>query len=211
MIGRLIGSKVFWLIFAGGLAIALYLAFAVFGVQAAFVDREVNESFSASTTNIEETTSETEESSETEPAGTTNTASTDADGENAGSEDADGATSEAAGPVKVLQGAFHDAEYEGTGDAAVYRLANGSHVLRLENLNVENGPDLFVYAVAADDAYDSATVEEAGFVSAGPLKGNQGNQTYELPADFDPEVHRSVTIWCQRFSGNFATAPLRTA
>ncbi len=207
MIGRLIGSKVFWLISAGGLAVALYLAFAVFGVQAAFVDREVNESFSSSTTTTEATTSETtEKTSGTKSAETTNTASTNADGEDAG-----GAVSESNGPIKVLEGAFHNAEYEGTGDATVYRLANGSYVLRLENLNVKNGPDLFVYAVAAEDAVDSATVEEAGFVSAGELKGNQGNQTYELPAEFDPEVHRAISIWCQRFSGNFATAPLRPA
>lgn len=207
MIGRLIGSKAFWLISAGGLAIALYLAFAVFGVQAAFVDREVNEDFSTSTETTEAATSETaEETSVKEPNETANSAPTDVVDESAGN-----TTSEATGPVKVLEGAFHDAEYEGTGDAAVYRLANGSYVLRLENLNVENGPDLFVYAAAADDAVDSATVEEAGFVSAGELKGNQGNQTYELPADFDPEVHRAISIWCQRFGGNFATAPLRPA
>jgi hypothetical protein len=48
-----------------------------------------------------------------------------------------------------------------------------------------------------------------GFLSLGPLKGNRGNQTYELPAEFDPNKHRSISIWCQRFSVNFATAPLR--
>jgi Electron transfer DM13 len=86
---------------------------------------------------------------------------------------------------------------------------DGSHVLRLENPDIFNGPALYVYAVGAQDAEDSETVEEAGFLSLGPLKGNQGNQTYELPARFDPEKHRSISIWCKRFSVNFATAPLR--
>jgi hypothetical protein len=66
-----------------------------------------------------------------------------------------------------------------------------------------------VYAVAAKGASDSEMVLDAGFLNLGPLKGNKGNQTYELPAEFDPNKHRSISIWCQRFSVNFATAPLR--
>ena len=228
MIGRLAKSKLFWLASAGVGAILLYLAFAVFGVQAAFVDREVNESFSpqteatgateaaGETSTVETTESSDYASTEATVAGSTTT--TTGAGESAGAPTSEVAKAakpaepaEPAGPVKVLAGSFHDAEYEGTGEAGVYRLEDGSHVLRLENLNVDNGPDLFVYAVAAGDAFDSATVEEAGFVSAGPLKGNQGNQTYDLPAGFDPEVHGAITVWCQRFSGNFATAPLSPA
>ncbi len=67
---------------------------------------------------------------------------------------------------------------------------------------------LYVYAVAADDANDSDTVLEAGFLGLGPLKGNQGNQTYELPVDFDPAKYRAISVWCERFSVNFATVPL---
>ena len=81
-------------------------------------------------------------------------------------------------------------------------------MLRLERLEVDNGPALWVYAVAAPDAKDAATVKEAGFLEVAPLKGNQGSQTYDLPAGFDPARHRAVTIWCRRFSVNFATAPL---
>lgn len=114
-----------------------------------------------------------------------------------------------AGPVRVSSGEFHAVAHPGTGDAIVYRLEDGSHVLRLENLDIFNGPALYVYAVAAEDANDDATVLDAGFLNLGPLKGNQGNQTYELPADFDPARYRSISVWCERFSVNFATAPLR--
>ncbi|MGB3635099.1 MAG: DM13 domain-containing protein [Rubrobacteraceae bacterium] len=203
MIGRLIGNKIFWVAFAGGLALLLYLAFAVFGVQAAFLDREVNEDFSTPTTITEETSEEV--------ADTSNTDSTENSPTKDQRKDKNTATPKNTVPNRISAGAFHDAEYEGMGDAIVYRSEDGSYVLRLENLSVENGPDLYVYAVAADDAQDSITVEEAGFVNVGQLKGNRGNQTYELPADFDPEVHRAISIWCQRFSGNFATAPLSLA
>jgi hypothetical protein len=118
-------------------------------------------------------------------------------------------SSQAANPGVVSAGEFHAVAHPGTGDAVVYRLDDGSYVLRLENLDIFNGPALYVYAVAAADANDDETIEETGFLNLGPLKGNKGNQTYKLPAEFDPNKHRSIAIWCQRFSVNFATAPLR--
>jgi hypothetical protein len=114
-----------------------------------------------------------------------------------------------AAQTKVAAGSFHAVTHTGTGDAIVYRDAAGGHVLRLENLDVDNGPALWVYAVAAADASDAATVKQAGFLEVAPLKGNKGNQTYELPPGYDPAKHRAITIWCRRFGVNFVTAPLR--
>ena len=62
--------------------------------------------------------------------------------------------------------------------------------------------------MAASDATDSETVNKAGFVSLGPLKGNIGDQNYEVPADVDLSRYRAATIWCHRFAVNFGTAPL---
>jgi hypothetical protein len=112
-------------------------------------------------------------------------------------------------PVVVSSGGFHAVAHSGTGRATVYRLQEGSYALRLENLDVFNGPDLYVYAVAAGDATDDDTVLQSGFLNVGRLKGNRGDQTYALPDGFDPEKHRAVSVWCRRFSVNFATAPLR--
>jgi hypothetical protein len=109
----------------------------------------------------------------------------------------------------VSSGEFHAVAHPGTGEAIVYRMEDGSRVLRLENLDIFNGPALYVYAVAAEDTNDDEAVVDAGFLDLGPLKGNKGNQTYKLPVEFDPEKHQSITIWCKRFSVNFATAPLR--
>ncbi|HMK20965.1 MAG TPA: DM13 domain-containing protein, partial [Terriglobales bacterium] len=74
-----------------------------------------------------------------------------------------------------------------------------------------NGPDVRVYLVATTDASDSDTVKKAGFVEVGALKGNVGDQNYEIASDLDLNKYRAVTIWCKRFSVNFATAPLRTS
>ena len=49
-----------------------------------------------------------------------------------------------AGPVLLETGSFQDADsfHKGSGQATIYRGSDGSHLLRLENLNVTNGPDL---------------------------------------------------------------------
>lgn len=112
-------------------------------------------------------------------------------------------------PVALVSGQFHDVSHKGSGTATVYQLADGKRVLRFSNFETSNGPDVVVYLVAAEDAADSASVTKAGFVSLGSLKGNVGDQNYDVPADVDLSKYKAVTIWCRRFSANFATAPLK--
>jgi hypothetical protein len=125
---------------------------------------------------------------------------------------ADGDMTSAAGdtgqPSVLRSGDFHSVAHSTEGKATVYQLADGKRVLRFTQFATSNGPELWVYLVAADDAKDNATVKQAGFIPVAPLKGNRGDQNYELPADLDLEKYRSATIWCRRFSVNFATAPL---
>ena len=70
------------------------------------------------------------------------------------------------------------------------------------------GTDVQVYLVATTDATDNETVTKAGFRHLGALKGNVGDQNYEVPADLDLSKYQAVTIWCRRFGVNFGTAPL---
>jgi hypothetical protein len=179
MIRSLWRNPAFWAAAVLLVALGLFLAFAVFGIQTLFYDTEVNEDFG-----VPAPASAEQGSCRADSAATSN-------------------------PVVISSGKFHPVAHPGKGDAIVYRLEDGSHVLRLENLDIFNGPALYVYAVGAQDANDNETVKEAGFLNLESLKGNQSNQTYELPAQFDPEKHRSISIWCKRFSVNFATAPLR--
>lgn len=113
-----------------------------------------------------------------------------------------------AAAATLLSGQFHSNAHETRGTATIYRLADGSRVLRLTDFETSNGPDVRVYLVAADDVTENETVTRAGFVELGPMKGNIGDQNYDVPASVDLERYRSVTIWCRRFSVNFGTAPL---
>jgi hypothetical protein len=105
-------------------------------------------------------------------------------------------------------GEFHGVSHAGSGRATIHRGPSGERMLRLSELAVDNGPDLYVYLVAAPDAWDDSTVENSATISLGRLKGHLGNQNYAIPPDADLERYRSVTIWCRRFGVNFATAPL---
>jgi hypothetical protein len=108
----------------------------------------------------------------------------------------------------LLQGTFYDIIHVGKGQALVYQLADGSHILRLQDFEVDNGPELHVYLVPIDPIPGSIGVEIPGSVDLGALKGNLGDQNYELPADLDLSQFKSVVIWCQPFRVPFIAAPL---
>ena len=115
------------------------------------------------------------------------------------------------GPVTLAQGRFRSVAHETRGTATVYQFADGKRVLRLTEFETSNGPDVQIYLVAAPDARDNETVTKAGFIHVAALKGNIGDQNYDLPANLDLNKYRSVTVWCRRFSVNFGTAPLSGA
>jgi len=120
-----------------------------------------------------------------------------------------GAATLSEGAAKTLAtGMFHANAHDTRGTATVLDLGAGRRVLRLTSFATSNGPDVRVYLVAAADVQDDATVKTAGFVELGPMKGNIGDQNYEIPATVDLARYRTVTIWCKRFSVNFGSAPL---
>jgi hypothetical protein len=88
--------------------------------------------------------------------------------------------------AKVLaQGQFHKADKAGKGTATIYRLANGKRVLRLTDFAVDNGPDLHVRLIAANDAKDTTSVAKTPHIELGKLKGNHGSQNYDVPENVD--------------------------
>lgn len=114
-------------------------------------------------------------------------------------------------PQPVEAGQFYSILHPTSGTATIYRMGDGTRVLRFTSFSTSNGPDVHVYMVAADDAKDVATVEKSGFVDLGVIKGNVGDQNYTLGNDLDLGKYRAVSIWCKRFSVNFGAAPLRPA
>jgi len=119
-------------------------------------------------------------------------------------------TAQSGSPAQLLEtGHFYSILHPTQGAATIYQLADGTRILRLTNFTTSNGPDVHVYMVASDDAKDAAIVQQAGFIDLGVLKGNIGDQNYQLVSDADLSKYRAVSIWCKRFSVNFGAAPLK--
>ncbi len=116
-------------------------------------------------------------------------------------------------PVSLKQGAFTDADrfHKGSGQATIYQLPDGSHVLRLENLDVTNGPDLRVILSPSQNPESSGEVNGQGYVELDKLKGNKGNQNYPIPTGFDVAPIQSVVIYCKPFKVIFSVASLQQA
>jgi hypothetical protein len=93
-----------------------------------------------------------------------------------------------------------DGIYDAQGIAKVIPIEGGGNVLRLEDLVVTNGPDLYVYLSTDKSASD--------FVNLGRLKANIGNQNYPIPGETAMSKYDTVLIWCRAFSVLFGSAEL---
>ena len=118
-----------------------------------------------------------------------------------------------ASPTVLARGEFRnaDAVHKGSGSATVYRLPDGRRVLRLENFRTTNGPALVVYAARHRNPQSAGDVTGSGFANLGKLKGNVGNQNYEIPSEVPDEDLGSIVIWCELFGVLFSPAPLSPA
>ena len=112
-------------------------------------------------------------------------------------------------------GAFISAEHPTTGRALILQGADGSRLLRLEELETSNGPDLHVWLSDRPSGGDCAgcpaswgSYDDGAWIALGPLQGNQGNQNYPVPDDAELAGMLSVVIWCDRFDVAFGTAPI---
>ena len=108
----------------------------------------------------------------------------------------------------VAAGRFTSQEHTTTGAASVLQAADGSRVLRLDDLDTSNGPDLRVYLSAADADADWKAFDD-DFVELGRLKGNKGDQNYAIPSGVDVAKYARAVIWCKRFSVPFGVAALQ--
>jgi hypothetical protein len=203
-----------------------WLAFGFFGVQTLFIDDVVDESgpvFDATPAALEtgsaEPAAETTEPAATAPA--TNSASGDAEpAAEPTAEEADAAdpatddtlpaeepaaapTEEAATPEVVTEfvGTFESDAHPTAGTATVLGNGTGQRFLRFENFETDNGPDLNVYLFNANG-------DRNDYIDLGDLKGNIGDQNYEIPADVDLSVYSEVSVWCVRFGVGFGDALL---
>lgn len=114
-----------------------------------------------------------------------------------------GSEPRAAGPVEVAGGTFAGADgHAAAGVATVIARADGSRVLTFTDFDVDPGLDVDVYLAPGTGGIDDG-------LKVGDLKGNVGDQQYELPAEADLRRLRTVILWCNPFTVRIAVADLR--
>ncbi len=115
-------------------------------------------------------------------------------------------------PDAVKVGMFRDGDsfHRGSGSATVWDLGTDGFVLRFEDFNVINGPDLRVLLTTHPDPMGRGDVhaDDVTYVELGKLKGNVGNQNYPIPNDVNVDDYHSVVIYCKPFQVVFSVAPL---
>lgn len=183
-----------------GAAVVGWLAFGVFGIQAAFIDNEVDEGgpVFASGAGAETGTGVGDDVADVVVSEEFTDAMADA-AENQSEVDENADDVMEGEIVTIVQGSFTG--YTGhsvVGDAVVLNDGTEQRFLRLEGFDSTNGPDLNVYLRA----------EDGEIVDLGDLKGNIGDQNYEIPTDVDLERFDTVQIWCVRFGVLFGDAIL---
>ncbi|SRR6266496_2202320 len=113
-------------------------------------------------------------------------------------------------PEALYTGRLEGKVHQTSGRATIYKSADGKHYLRLTDFTTSNGPDVHVVLVRAEDkALEQEIVKgELDSVELGALKGNQGDQNYDLPAAVDLNQYQAVAIYCEGFHAIFGVARL---
>lgn len=111
----------------------------------------------------------------------------------------------AGAPAEVAAGSFASLAHGTEGRASVIELGNGSRVLTLTGFETDAGPDLRVYLAPGTGG------DVDGAIDLGGLKGNIGDQQYEIPPTAGDAALGSVVIWCRAFSVAFGAATLAAA
>lgn len=106
-------------------------------------------------------------------------------------------------------GIFGDADsfHKGSGNVSILDNGQGSQVVRFENFNVTNGPDLRVLLSTSENPTSHDTL--GSYIELGKLKGNMGDQNYSVPSGVDASIYKSVVIYCKPFQVVFSTATLK--
>lgn len=116
-----------------------------------------------------------------------------------------------AAPIQLAGGELISHEHDTSGTVRVIENVDGSRVLTLENLSTSNGPDVHVWlasapVVAGPDGWFAA--DDGVWIDLGLMKGNLGNQVYDIPADVDLAAYPSVYLCCAQFAVSFGAATL---
>jgi len=101
---------------------------------------------------------------------------------------------------KIMSSLFMPSAHDVSGKALV--VGTDDHkVLRFEDFDTINGPELHIYLATDSDATD--------FIDLGKIKATKGNVNYDIPPGVDLEKYDHVLVWCKPFGVLFSYAVIQ--
>jgi hypothetical protein len=113
-------------------------------------------------------------------------------------------------PQPLYTGRLEGKAHQTSGRATIYKTPGGKEYLRLTDFSTSNGPDVHVVLARSDDANLTQEIVQGQLdsVELGSLRGNRGDQNYDLPASLDLQKYNAAVIYCERFHTVFGVARL---
>jgi hypothetical protein len=118
--------------------------------------------------------------------------------------------SSSADPQPLYTGRLEGATHQTSGRATIYGTPDARQYLRLTDFSTSDGPDVHVLLARSDDVNLTQDIVKGQLdsVELGSLKGNRGDQNYDLPATVDLQKYNAAVIYCERFHAVFGVARL---
>ncbi|MBI1968755.1 DM13 domain-containing protein [Candidatus Woesearchaeota archaeon] len=100
----------------------------------------------------------------------------------------------------IARGEFMPGDHDVAGRAILLE-SDGKRILRFEDFETINGPDLFIYLSKDNSNKD--------FINLGEIKATKGNVNYDVDSSIDISQYNHVLVWCRAFKVLFSYAELK--
>lgn len=117
-------------------------------------------------------------------------------------------TMTAPGTTVVARGGFYKIDQKATGTVAMYRDADGSYALRLEDFFVSPNAELEIRLSAGQEPKTTEEYMASPSVLVTKLDVTTGALNFTIPDGIDPTKFGSVVIWCQLVRSAYGAATL---
>lgn len=114
----------------------------------------------------------------------------------------------APGAVVLARGSLYNIDKTGTGTLTIYRLADGSRALRLDNFYVTPSPELEVRLSPLKEPKSSPEYIASPSELITTLDVTTGSVNIAIPDSIDLTKYGSVVIWCQPVDSAYAAVTL---
>lgn len=114
----------------------------------------------------------------------------------------------APGAVAVATGTFYPIDQNGSGSATIYRLADRTYALRLDNFFASPNTGLQIQLSTQPSPHSDGDVTGSQVAVVTNLNQTAGSMNFTIPPGIDPNRYHSLVVWCVNLRTAYAAANL---